>query len=84
MTPAQITRAREFIQTPRRVDGNIAECADLLDKALVENAVLKAALTEALDGWEYNAQYKGAYFIKKHGDAEDITRLRALCHKEII
>ena len=41
-------------------------------------SMLKEALEEALDGWEYAAQYKGEYFIKKHGDSEDIARLRKL------
>jgi hypothetical protein len=43
---------------------------------------LAAALKEALDGWEDAAQYKGEFLMKKHGDAEDIARLRALLPAE--
>jgi len=39
---------------------------------------LEAALKEALEGWSYCANYKGAYFVKKHGDIEDIERLQKL------
>lgn len=39
---------------------------------------LRAALTEALDGWEYCTQYKLDYLVEKHGDKEDIAKLRAL------
>ena len=38
---------------------------------------LEQALREALDGWEDAAQYKGGYLSTKHGDADDIARLRA-------
>jgi hypothetical protein len=38
---------------------------------------LEAALGEALEGWGNAALYKGEYFIEKHGDAENIARLRA-------
>ena len=34
------------------------------------------ALEEALNGWEDAAQYKGEFLAKKHGDADDIARLR--------
>ena len=49
-------------------------------KAYVD--ALRAALEEALDGWEYAAQYKGEYFVKKHGDTEDIARLRKLLDED--
>lgn len=43
---------------------------------------LADALKEALDGWEDAANYKGDYLAKKHGDAEDIARLRKLLEDE--
>jgi DNA-directed RNA polymerase subunit RPC12/RpoP len=45
---------------------------------VVEVERLRAALAEALDGWEYAAKYKSAFLATKHGDAADIARLRAL------
>jgi len=49
---------------------------------LAQNALLGAQLLdsfeEALNGWEYAAQYKGEFLAKKHGDADDIARLRKL------
>ena len=65
------------VSTPSIAPTIAALCADRL-RLEAEVAALRAALTEALEGWEYAAQYKGEYFIKKHGDADDITRLRAL------
>ena len=41
-------------------------------------AELDAALSEALDGWEDAAAYKGDYLRDKHGDLGGITRLRAV------
>lgn len=48
------------------------------DVLQVERDALREALKEALDGWAYAASYKGDYFREKHGDDEDIARLRAL------
>lgn len=42
---------------------------------------LKSALKEALEGWEYAAKYKGDFLSKKHGDFEDISKLRKLLEK---
>lgn len=42
----------------------------------LERRQLLDALEEALNGWEYAAGYKGEFLAKKHGDAEDIARLR--------
>jgi hypothetical protein len=39
---------------------------------------LEEALGEALDGWEYAAQYKGEFLAAKHGDASDIAEMRKL------
>ena len=39
---------------------------------------LLAALDEALEGWHDGAQYKGDYLRDKHGDLEDIARIRAI------
>lgn len=44
---------------------------------------LREALEEALDGWEYAAQYKGEHLARKHHDAEDITRLRLILKRDI-
>lgn len=40
--------------------------------------LLEDALHEALLEWEYSTHYKGEYLTKKHGDLDDIARLRAL------
>ena len=45
-------------------------------KAYVD--ALKLALEEALDGWEDASHYKGEWLAKKHGDIQDIVRLRKL------
>lgn len=50
--------------------------ADPFAMAALEHRQLRDALEEALSGWEYAAQYKGEFLAKKHGDAEDIVRLR--------
>ena len=42
------------------------------------------ALEEALEGWDYAAQYKDEFLRKKHGDNEDIARLRVLLKEEDI
>jgi hypothetical protein len=47
-----------------------------IDRLRARVAVLEAALREACDGFEYCSQYKGEYLAEKHGDAEDIARLR--------
>lgn len=50
--------------------------------ALRERAeALARALEEALEAWEYAAKYKGEYLADKHGDFEDIARLRALLRR---
>ena len=64
----------------------------MLDKFVSTEARLQASeaarlklvegLRDALEGWEYAAEYKGEYLLEKHGDAEDIERLRALLHSE--
>jgi hypothetical protein len=41
-------------------------------------AELEAALKEAIEGWEDGANYKGDYLRAKHGDTEDIARVRAV------
>lgn len=48
----------------------------------LERIQLLDALEEALEGWEDASQYKGEHLAKKHGDAEDIARLRALLGKD--
>lgn len=45
---------------------------------ILSKARLLDALEEALNGWEYAASYKSDFLRKKHGDAEDIARLRKL------
>jgi len=42
-----------------------------------ENAKLREALKDAIDGYEESAGYKGDYLFNKHGDAEEIARLKA-------
>lgn len=49
---------------------------DPLARVGLERRQLLDALEEALNGWEDAAQYKGEFLAKKHGDAEDIARLR--------
>lgn len=62
----------------RAAEKGYARASVLFDGHVVEKARLADALEEALDGWEYAASYKGDYLRNKHGDAEDIARLRAL------
>jgi hypothetical protein len=50
--------------------------ADRLGMACLERRQLLDALEEALNGWEDAAQYKSEFLAKKHGDSEDIARLR--------
>ena len=44
--------------------------------------VLEDALQDAIDGYEECAQYKGDYLFNKHGDAEEIARLKAALEKK--
>jgi cell division septum initiation protein DivIVA len=53
-----------------------------LGEAEAERDRLREALKEALDSWQEAAQYKGEYFLKKHGDMEEIAELRKLLAKE--
>lgn len=39
---------------------------------------LVEALRDAIEGYEECSQYKGDYLQEKHGDAEDIARLKAV------
>ena len=45
-------------------------------------ALLEGALTDALDNYEYYAQYAGEYLSKKHRVAEDIAEKRALLQED--
>ena len=57
---------------------DILDLLDQLAAARQERAALEQALREAIEGWDYNRGYKDEYLVKKHGDREDIARLRAL------
>lgn len=46
--------------------------------AAEERGALRAALKEACEGWEEASQYKGEFLACKHGDADNIARLRKL------
>jgi chromosome segregation ATPase len=46
-------------------------------------ALLEGALTDALDNYEYYAQYAGEYLSKKHRVAEDIAEKRALLQEQV-
>lgn len=46
------------------------------DPAPNTTEALAAIAREALDEWEYAAQYKGEFLAKKHGDAERIAEHR--------
>jgi hypothetical protein len=59
-------------------DGCTMCLVNLPSYAYAEIMNLRAALKDALDGWEYAANYKGEYLARKHGDAEDIAELRTL------
>ena len=52
-------------------------CTVCIAELEAENAKLKEALKDAIDGYEECAQYKGDYLFNKHGDAEEIARLKA-------
>ena len=52
-----------------------------LAAAKQELTALRKALWDAIDGYEECAQYKGDYLSQKHGDAEEIARLRELLNK---
>lgn len=41
-------------------------------------AELEAALSDAIEGWQEGAAYKGDYLREKHGDAEGIAKARAI------
>ena len=43
---------------------------------------LEAALQDAIDSYEECAGYKGDYLFNKHGDAEEIARLRTALEGE--
>jgi hypothetical protein len=59
----------------------VAYFADGLAQAALRDAQLWDALEEACNGWEDTLGYKGTYLTHKHGDAEDIARLRALLNE---
>jgi hypothetical protein len=64
----------------------VGECGhlsarDVMQDAGAEIESLRAALTEALDGYADACAYKDAYLVKKHGDLEDIARLREVLPK---
>ena len=42
---------------------------------------LEQALLDAIEAWEYAAEYKGEHLQNKHGDADEIARLRAILDK---
>jgi hypothetical protein len=73
--PAEVERLTTALREEQEVH---AECCRQADTARAEVERLTKALGEALDGWEYAAPYKGEYLAEKHGDSEDIARLRAL------
>lgn len=56
----------------------VADMREIIDD---RDAQWIALLTEALDGWEDAAQYKGDFLCEKHGDAGGIERIRALVAK---
>lgn len=47
-----------------------------------ENLMLREALGDAIDGYEECAAYKGEYLYNKHGDKNEIARLRAALEGE--
>ena len=55
---------------------------DTIEELEAENAKLREALKDAIDGYEECAQYKGDYLFNKHGDAEEIARLKAALEGE--
>ena len=63
-------------------DRGVSYLADPFSQIGLERRQLQDALEEALAGWEKAARYKGAYLLKKHGDAEQIARLRKLLEEE--
>jgi hypothetical protein len=64
-----------FIANARQDLPDLCNAADTLLARVDE---LEKAATEALDGWKYNCSYKGVFLTQKHGDHEDIARLRAI------
>ena len=61
-----------------RLEGEKQAAEPERDEARARVTALEKELAEALDGWAEAAQYKGDYFREKHGDMEEIERLRAL------
>jgi predicted RNase H-like nuclease (RuvC/YqgF family) len=49
-----------------------------LQETIDENERLRAALAEACDEYDEASHYKGIYLREKHGDADTLTRLRAV------
>jgi hypothetical protein len=64
---AALVSDRPEVGTYSKVEGLVARVAQL-----------EQALREALDGWEDAVQYKGGYLSTKHGDADEMARLRAV------
>lgn len=59
-----------------------ADQAEMLVNADNRIALLKAALSDALDSYEEYAQYAGEFLCKKHRVGEDIAEKRALLQEQ--
>jgi hypothetical protein len=69
---------RELEQAVAFADDNRTFQAERADKAEALIRDLTAALEEAIEGFQEGGHYKGDYLRDKHGDAEDIERLRTI------
>ena len=67
---AALVSDRPEVGTYGKVEGLVARVAQL-----------EQALLEAIEAWEYAAEYKGEHLQNKHGDDDEIARLRAILDK---
>ena len=88
MTPRPLTpEERAEIET-RRGSGDVLSwsqnAAILSSEAYWRERAerLTSMLNDALNEWADAAQYQGEYLLKKHGDMEEIARMRAALAEE--
>jgi nitrate reductase assembly molybdenum cofactor insertion protein NarJ len=60
----------------------VEEVRERLEDLRKRIALLEAILTDALDNYEYYAQYAGEFLCKKHRVGEDIAEKRALLQEQ--
>jgi hypothetical protein len=69
-----------FIANARQ---DLPDLCNAVEALLARVEELEKAGTEALDGWEECCEYKMDCLVKKHGDREDIARLRGIVKGDV-